>query len=122
MDTDSTEPQARRVRIAFKIPPTLTTRPATHFVVHNTGHEFVISFFEVQPPYIIGDTPESQEEYEQVNQVDAECVGRIFLAPTRLVELTDLLVRHVASLTEGELTGRDAGEEGDADVLSEASS
>ena len=49
------------VPMEMSIPDSLSTKYATNMVVQHTEHEFIIFFFEVQPPLVIG-TPEEQKE------------------------------------------------------------
>lgn len=44
--------------LSFHIPEHVVSRYATNFVVQCTGQEFVLSFFEALPPFLLGDSPE----------------------------------------------------------------
>jgi len=52
------EPEKTRgLPIKWQIPEDLISRYATNLVVQHTEHEFTISFFEAEPPILLG-TPE----------------------------------------------------------------
>lgn len=82
---------SRPIPIDWDVPKELTTRLATHFVVQNTGHEVIVSFFEVYPPLLVGTPEEQHATFEAIAGVRAECVGRVAIAAGRIEELVALL-------------------------------
>lgn len=89
--TKETPEGSRRVPIAFQFPANPTTSYATNFIVQHTRHEFIVSFFEAQPPVLLGTSEERQLELERVGAVPAYCVARITLSPARMRQLIDLM-------------------------------
>jgi hypothetical protein len=57
---------------------------ATNLVVQHTENEFVLSFYQVHSPIILGDEEERQHQLEQIDSVPATCVGRIVISPRRM--------------------------------------
>jgi hypothetical protein len=57
---------------------------ATNIVVQHTSKEFVITFWEVKAPPILGTTEERKEKIERVEQVLAHCVARMVVSPGRM--------------------------------------
>jgi len=76
--------QAQMMPIDWVVPQGIITRYATNFVVQGTANEIFISFFEAVPPLIFGTMPPNIS-------VQAECVGRIAVAPERLPEFIGIL-------------------------------
>lgn len=91
MSEEEEEPGALAVPIEWQIPDDMIPRYATNFVVQSTGHEFVISFFEVRPPFLLGAPEDRKARLEELGSVPARCVAQIVLSPTRMAELIRLL-------------------------------
>ena len=94
MSEETQDPGATAVPIEWHIPEEMTPRYATNFVIQFTGHEFVLSFFEVRPPIVLGSPEEQKEQLENLGSVRANCIAQIVLSPTRMVDFVDLLNRH----------------------------
>ena len=94
MSEEMSETDALAVPIEWQIPEDLTPRYATNFVIQNTGHEFVLSFFEVRPPIILGNPEEKRAQLEKLGSVSAKCIAQIVLSPTRMAEFVRLLHMH----------------------------
>ena len=60
------------------------TEYATNLVVQHTEHEFVLSFYRIQSPIIIGSRDERERQIEGMRSVQADCVARIVVAPGRM--------------------------------------
>ncbi len=91
--------------IEWHIPESIQSRYATNVIVQPGQYEFIISFFEAQPPFLMGQAEEDKAELEQLNAVRAECVGRIIVAaeqmPGIITALQTTLEAYQASRTEG---------------------
>ena len=58
---------------------------ATNIVVQHTPNEFVISFWEVKAPPVLGTTEEEKKAtFERVKQVPAHCIARLVVSPGRM--------------------------------------
>jgi hypothetical protein len=75
------------VPISWHIPEDLVPRYANNFVVQHTEQEFIISFFELLPPLMIGPADSVRARLEEMESMPARCVGRVILTPDRLKEL-----------------------------------
>lgn len=84
-------PKGRGIPVRWCFPPNLAGRYATNLVVQNTGHEFVISFFEAAPPLLFGSEEEVQKQLEKLDYIDAMCVARIIVSPERMPEFVEVL-------------------------------
>lgn len=85
----------KEVPIEWDIPPSIVTRPAMNIVVQHTEHEFVISFFEVHPPFVLGSDEEKGAIAERITSVRAECVARVTVAAGRMPEFVEVLRRNL---------------------------
>ena len=74
----------KEVPIEF-VPSDIPGLYATNIVVQHTPTEFVISFWEVKAPPILGTTEEEKKAtFEGVEQVPAHCVARVVVSPGRM--------------------------------------
>lgn len=76
-------------------PPDLETRHANNIVVQHDQDNFFLSFFDVWVPIIIGTNEEKERQIEAVDSIDAKCVARIILSPSRALELINLLTENI---------------------------
>jgi hypothetical protein len=87
------EPESKAVElelpIEWYVPDATVTKYATNMVIQHTEHEFILSFFEVAPPLLIG-TP-SKEVLEGLKSIRAECVARIVIARDRMPGFVEIL-------------------------------
>ncbi len=74
--------------IAWHVSERVITRYTNNIVVQNTGNEFVVSFFEIRPPIILGD---STEEMKKLDSIGAECVARIVISSERMRDFIEIL-------------------------------
>jgi uncharacterized protein DUF3467 len=79
------------VRIHWYIPDDLVSRYATNFIVQHGEHEFILSFFDIQLPILLGPSTEVKTQIEQLRSVRANCVGQIIIAAERMPELIRIL-------------------------------
>ena len=83
--------EPRCLPLEWHFPGDIISRYATNMVVQHTEHEFIVSFFEVRPPVLLGEVEEQEAALEQVKSVRADCVARIIVAPERLKEFIQVL-------------------------------
>ena len=82
--------------IEYYVPDHIQSRYVTHLLVQNTEHEFILSFFELQEPFLMGDTPEEREQQvEQLKYVRAKCVGRVIIAADRMSAFIDAMQKNL---------------------------
>lgn len=72
------------VPVIWDVPDTISSRYATNIIVQNTGSEFVISFFEIPPPILLGSPEEQAEQAQALKSVKATCVARIIVSTERM--------------------------------------
>jgi hypothetical protein len=83
--------ESRALPIEWQFPPNLVSHYATNLVVQRTEQEFVISFFELRQPILLGSTEEKESALASVNSVPAVCVARIIVSSTRMPEFVRVL-------------------------------
>jgi hypothetical protein len=92
--------------VEYYVPDHIQSRYATNLLVQNTEHEFILSFFELQEPFLMGDTEEIEQQVEQLKCVRAKCVGRVIIAADRMPAFIDAmqknLEKHRARFDEAE--------------------
>lgn len=69
----------------------LHSRYANNVLVQAGQHEFIISFFEAQPPLLLGSPEENKAKLKQMGSVRAECVSKIVVSPEVIPELISAL-------------------------------
>ena len=70
--------------LEWHVPDDLASHYATNFVVQHTDAEFILSFFEIVPPIVVGSEEERRAQIEKIPSVRADCVARIIVSPQRL--------------------------------------
>jgi hypothetical protein len=68
--------------IEWHLPEPGISRYATHMFIQRSDNEFILTFYEVQPPLIIGN--------ESVTSAQAESVARIIVSPQRMAEFVEM--------------------------------
>lgn len=82
----------KRVRIERVYPDNLATHFVTSFVAQHQPDHFVISFFELFMPPILGETAEERQRIvDEIDGVQAKCVARIVVTPDKMRELVSVL-------------------------------
>ncbi|MGH7826374.1 MAG: DUF3467 domain-containing protein [Candidatus Binatia bacterium] len=66
------------------IPDDLVPRYATNVVVQHDENEFVISFFELQKPIVIGTPEQRKKAVDSIHNIRARCVSQIILSPRKM--------------------------------------
>lgn len=67
--------------IDWRFPEGLQTRYANNVLVQAGRFEFIISFFEVQLPILLGSPEENKAKLEEIGSVRADCVSKIVMSP-----------------------------------------
>ena len=84
------------VPINLNYPADLQGRFANHLVVQYDDGAFHISFFEVQPPFMLGSLEERLKKAEELKDagLQATCVARVIIAERRMSEFVRVLNEH----------------------------
>lgn len=77
--------------IDWAIPANINTPLATNFIIQFEESGFVLSFFEVVQPIVLGDEEERREQIEAMESVTAKCVSRVFVPAQKLQGFIDAM-------------------------------
>lgn len=95
MGADKKKPEAgpagMHMQLDWVVPESLPIHYATNMVVQRLEHEYVISFFEVRPPILLGDPAEIAKKIEEMKQVPAVCVGQFYIAADKMPAFVKVL-------------------------------
>ena|SRR5947209_19481006 len=83
--------------VEWHVSENIQSRYATNIVVQPIQHEFVISYFEAQPPIILGTSEENRAKYQELGAIRAECVARVIVAAERLPEFIEAMQTSLAA-------------------------
>jgi len=78
-------------KIEWHVSENLAKRYATNFVIRHTENEFNLSFFDVDPPIILGTEEEARKKLNAVKSVRANCVSSIIVTPDKIPGLIEAL-------------------------------
>lgn len=107
-DTTPTQDAPERdISVEWFIPPDLTSRYANNFIVQHGPGEMIISFFEIEPPIIVGDAEQKRAQTAALTSIRAKCTARIVITVDRAPELAKIISENYESyqqrVTAGEL-------------------
>jgi len=94
----------KQVSIEWHIPEGTVSRYATNMVVQHSEQEFILSFFELLPPIILG-SPQELEKLEMMSSVRAECIARVIVSTERIPKFIQVLqqtLERVVAKQEGQ--------------------
>ena len=82
----------KKVGIERIYPQDLQSHFVSNIVVQHQPDIFILSFFEVWPPAIVGDTDEEkQKALAAVERVEAKCVARLVFTPSTMREFVETM-------------------------------
>lgn len=88
---------SKLVRLNWVFPPDLQTHFVMNMTVQSQPDHFILSFFEVTPPPIIGETEEEKQAFmDGISSVDAKCVARVVVTPDKMKEFVEVLSQNYA--------------------------
>jgi len=85
------------IPLEWRVPEDLETHFATNMVVAHSEGAFFITFFEVVPPFILGDV----EKLTALKSVPAKAVARVAIAADRMEAFIDAMKSNLASYRKG---------------------
>ena len=85
----------KKIKIERTYPCDLKSHFVANVVVQHQPENFILSFFEVWPPAILGETEEEKlKEFNAIEQVEAKCVARLVLTPSTMKEFLDTMAEN----------------------------
>lgn len=83
--------------LEFHVPEGVVSRYATNLVVQHSEHEFIVSFYEAQPPLLLGTAEDNKAVLERMGEVRGTCVARVVIAAGRMAEFVRVLQDDLAT-------------------------
>jgi hypothetical protein len=90
---------SKELPIEWHIPDGMTGRHATNIVVQYVEGEYVVSFFELVPPIVLGEPEERLKQIEQLTSVRAQCVARIVVPAHKMEGFIGAFVQTFTNVT-----------------------
>lgn len=88
------------IPIEWCVPPDLQTFFSNNFVIQNIGENFIISFFEIFPPILLGEPQAVQLQMAMIDKISAKCLARIVVSKTGFAEFVQLMNEQFQKLQE----------------------
>lgn len=100
-EMDDVPTSAKMLRITFHVPESLESKFVNNVVVtHSPQGEFYVSFFEVVPPAIVGETEEEKRRaIAEIETVQARCVARVVMTEERMAATIGAFAENLRSYT-----------------------
>ena len=78
--------------ISFNVPIDMPSVYATNIVLQQLEHEVLVSFYELQPPFLLGGENEAESlEILQKTGLRADCVAKVTIAKQRFGDFADVM-------------------------------
>ncbi|MBI5841043.1 MAG: DUF3467 domain-containing protein [Chloroflexi bacterium] len=86
---------AKKIKIERIYPDELKSYFVSNVVVQHQPDNFILSFFEVWPPAVLGETDEEKEEaFNAIDHVEAKCVARLVVTPSTMKQFLDTIAEN----------------------------
>jgi hypothetical protein len=83
---------AKKIRIERVYPEDLQSHFVSNIVVQHQPEAFILSFFEVWPPAVLGESEEEKKlAMDAIDHVEAKCVARLVLTPSKMREFLETM-------------------------------
>jgi hypothetical protein len=86
------------IPLEFETPSDIQTVYATNMTIQHTEHEYILSFYEVVNPVLLGSLEEKLEALKKMGSVKAHCVARIVIAPGRMPNFLKVIQENMARI------------------------
>jgi hypothetical protein len=93
-------PEQLTLPIEWNIPDDIVTRFATNMVVQKIDSGYLVSFFEIFPPLVLGQPNEIADQLKQLKSVHANCFARIVIADAKMTEFSNVLQAMLKQIEE----------------------
>jgi hypothetical protein len=89
-----------QLRIEWEVPPGMPAAYANNLVVQHAPTEFVLSFFQIIVPIIVGEPEEVAQRLQAIGTVRPECVARVVVPKEKMKEFVTLMQKNLDGLPE----------------------
>ena len=83
-----------KVPIEWYVSEDIKSQYATNMIVQHTGEEFLISFFEMEQPLLLGNRDEVKSKLETIGTIRAKCIARIIVTPQRMKKFVEAMTKN----------------------------
>jgi hypothetical protein len=84
------------LKIRYDDPSALEVLYATNLAVQSTAHEYILNFYAIMPPLIVGTDDEKRAAIKALGgRVTATPLARVVVAASKIEEFIDLLQKQV---------------------------
>lgn len=93
MEKDHKKTDILELKIPIKrvYPEDLNSYFVTNMTIQHQPDHFILQFFEVFPPLILGSDEEKKSLVESLDNIEAKCVGRIIVTPEKFSEFLETM-------------------------------
>jgi hypothetical protein len=81
----------REIPLERTYPDDLKSFFISNMVIQHESDHFIISFFEIWPPVILGSSEERERTINNLNHIEAKCVSRLVVMPDKMREFIDVM-------------------------------
>jgi len=97
--------ESGELRIEHVFPSDAPFRFANHFVVQfDHGAEYRLLFFEIEPPFVLGDQEEQQSKLQAMRKIEARCVARVIISAARMPEIAAAMLENLKNNAPDQFT------------------
>lgn len=82
--------------LEWNIPDDIVARYATNMIIQRAENEFIISFFEVKPPVLLGNPDEIIEQVRKIKSIRANCVAQVIIAAEKMPTFVEALQKNLS--------------------------
>lgn len=82
---------SKSVRIRRIFPESLVTHFFHQMIIQHQGDQFILSFFEIWQPPIVGTEEEGKRMFEELKEIESKCVARLITTPDQIKEIIKAL-------------------------------
>jgi len=96
MSDEQTALSSKKIRVNRTFPQELESHFVSDIVVQNQPDHFIISFFEMWPPLVLGATEEEKQQiFEAIDSVESKCIARLVATPAKMREFVRAMAENL---------------------------
>jgi hypothetical protein len=85
MEKKDKMPHIKSVKLNHIFPEDLKSNFVSNMIIQFRPDHFVLSFFEIWPPPVVGETKEEKDSIiNKIEHIDAKCVSRLVITPEKM--------------------------------------
>jgi hypothetical protein len=82
--SEKEQPGEISVPLEWNVSNDIVARYATNMVVQRLENEFLITFFEVKPPILLGEPDQIAKRVKELKSIQANCVAQVIVAADKM--------------------------------------